>query len=80
MARHISESLRNAPLKLYYTPQLCIVQDKPPYHDSFLLDDFQKKLVVAFFNDFHAAVLTQFEKLRKQFHQLSASENIFWLQ
>jgi len=44
MARHISESLRNAPLKLYYTPQLCIVQDKPPYHDSFLLDDFQKKI------------------------------------
>jgi len=36
--------------------------------------------MVTFFNDFHAAVLTQFEKWRKQFHQLSGSENIFWLQ
>jgi len=38
-----------------------------------------KELVVTFFSDFRAAVLTQFKKLRKQFHQLSASENVFWL-
>jgi hypothetical protein len=31
--------LRNAPLKIRYTPQLCIVQDKPPYQDSLLPDD-----------------------------------------
>jgi len=42
LARSLSENLRNAPLKIYYTQQLCIVQDKPPYYDGFLPDDFQK--------------------------------------
>jgi len=48
LGRSLSESLRSAPLKTYYTPQLCsIVQDQPPsdqirspYHDSFLPYDF----------------------------------------
>jgi hypothetical protein len=54
-----SESLRNAPSQTYYTAKHCkIVQDRPPCHNSFLLYDFLKKLVVTFLNDFLAAYST----------------------
>ena len=58
-APFLGRSLRIAHLKTYYIPQLCrIVQDEPPYHDSFLPYDFQKKMAVRFLNEFHAAFST----------------------
>jgi len=50
LGRSLSESLRNAPLKTYYTPWLCrIVQDQLPYHDSLLPYDFPKKKMIVTF-------------------------------
>ena len=38
---NLSESLRNAPFKTYYTPYFCrILQDKPPHHHRFQPYDF----------------------------------------
>jgi len=57
LGMNLSESLRNAPFKTYYTPYFCrILQGKPPHHHRFQPYDFPKKKMVQ--NDFHAAFST----------------------
>ena len=59
MERRLSDNLRNAPLRTYYTPSLCrTIQDQPLYHDSFLPYKFPPEMAVVFMEDFHAAFST----------------------
>ena len=54
---NLSESLRNAPFKTYYTPYFCrILQDKPPHHHRFQPYDFPGGGIVV--NDFHIVFST----------------------
>jgi len=41
LGRSISDSLKSALVKIYYTPHICrILQDLPPHHNIFLSYDF----------------------------------------